>query len=446
MAIKRRQFLWVWELSDLAAVRMYVSYIQQSVSSLLIIIIIIILIINLFNFQINLSETRMCLQNIAKLGRTNYIVFIGDSRIRQLYSAFLKIVCRNEEKVDNFTFLAHHDLFYKGEYLRLDVQFLWRPMVNNNMTQVFSEWEKLEVSQRPNIVVIGSGSHQIESSKGSLEGLKDYRENLTLLLQNMNKISDTTRILWTLQDPVFPEILHPSRREATNERIDLYNKVAVDILKYSTTNNVHIWSSARLVAQGYNSDSYNESGDGLHLGPRVINCDNQMLLNMYCNERMNFKDGSCCRDPETITTIQIVTFVLFFVFIVITIVLLFYRKYSSKHYRWYLLVNEDTDESSSDQQVLVNEAKDVNEYYELIKSLAKLGLIMSYFFLCDRTNFFMKENKHYSQLNFFLPIAFMFALGLFFTEESSQGIVLHRDQTDELKGWMQIVILGTFST
>ena len=67
---------------------------------------------------------------------------------------------------------------------------------------------------------------------------------------------------------------------------------------------------------------------------------------------------------------------------------------------------------------------------------------MFYFFLCDRTNFFMKENKYFTQPNFFLPIAYVFALGLFFTEESSHTIVLHRDQTDELKGWMQMIILG----
>lgn len=30
----------------------------------------------------------------------------------------------------------------------------------------------------------------------------------------------------------------------------------------------------------------------------------------------------------------------------------------------------------------------------------------------------MKENKYYTHLNFFLPVAYVFALGLFFTEET----------------------------
>lgn len=52
-------------------------------------------------------------------------------------------------------------------------------------------------------------------------------------------------------------------------------------------------------------------------------------------------------------------------------------------------------------------------------AMAKLGMIMAYFYLCDRTNFFMKENKYYSEWSFWLPVGYVFALGLFFTDESS---------------------------
>lgn len=79
--------------------------------------------------------------------------------------------------------------------------------------------------------------------------------------------------------------------------------------------------------------------------------------------------------------------------------------------------------------------------YNLFISLAKMSLIMSYFFLCDRTNFFMKENKYYSEFSFWLPIGYVTVLGLFFTEDSKYTKVLHRDQLNEWKGWMQLVIL-----
>ena len=47
---------------------------------------------------------------------------------------------------------------------------------------------------------------------------------------------------------------------------------------------------------------------------------------------------------------------------------------------------------------------------------------------------FMKENKYYSDLNFWLPVGYVFVLGLFFNEESRSTKVIHRDQTDEWKG------------
>lgn len=83
----------------------------------------------------------------------------------------------------------------------------------------------------------------------------------------------------------------------------------------------------------------------------------------------------------------------------------------------------------------------VTDVMSPIFALANLGLILSYFYLCDRTNFFMKENKYYSEFSFWIPVGYVFALGLFFTEDSRFTKVLHRDQTDELKGWMQLCIL-----
>lgn len=40
-------------------------------------------------------------------------------------------------------------------------------------------------------------------------------------------------------------------------------------------------------------------------------------------------------------------------------------------------------------------------------------------FLC-RTNFFMKENKYYTHVNFLLPFAYLMILGFFFTENTDQ--------------------------
>lgn len=59
-----------------------------------------------------------------------------------------------------------------------------------------------------------------------------------------------------------------------------------------------------------------------------------------------------------------------------------------------------------------------------------------------RTNFFMKENKYYSEFSFWLPLGYILALGLFFTEDCERGPrALNREQTDEWRGLMQSVVL-----
>jgi hypothetical protein len=37
--------------------------------------------------------------------------------------------------------------------------------------------------------------------------------------------------------------------------------------------------------------------------------------------------------------------------------------------------------------------KEIDNAEALLFALVKMGLILTYFYVCDRTNFFMKENK-----------------------------------------------------
>lgn len=64
-----------------------------------------------------------------------------------------------------------------------------------------------------------------------------------------------------------------------------------------------MWESARLVAEGMIA----ESPDGILLAPKSLQHNTQILLNMYCNDNMNFNDGTCCSSTESYTTLQKVT-------------------------------------------------------------------------------------------------------------------------------------------
>uniref|UniRef100_V5HCC7 Putative conserved plasma membrane protein n=2 Tax=Ixodes ricinus TaxID=34613 RepID=V5HCC7_IXORI len=376
------------------------------------------------------AESRMCMRYIAYWGGKNHIVFMGDSRIRQLYRAFVHQVqpsssLPEEDLKENI----HHNLKFVDKDLKLTVEFLWNPMVDAAMRASCAHWLSRGSAERPTVLVLGSGTWSIKLSNGSSQAVTEYKANVTQLVPSLDRLANTTRILWLLQDPVVPEKLHPARRMITNELIDGYNEAATHALRYS---NVELWSSIRLISEGY----HNDQEDGLHTGAFAVNYAIQILTNMYCNDHMNYNDGTCCSSSEPVTMLQIITFSAFGVISILALAMIVHRHLQLRRARAF---------RADDVQCLINgsikQQKTKDSWYILLTNLSKLGLIMGYFFLCDRTNFFMKENKYYTHLNFFLPVAYVFALGLFFTEETQHTQVLHRDQTNEWKGWMQLIIL-----
>ncbi|PSN53759.1 hypothetical protein C0J52_06243 [Blattella germanica] len=209
------------------------------------------------------TDTRRCLRYLAFWGKHNHFVFIGDSRIRQLYLAFLHHLDPQEDTSTTVPVDHHHSVLSFGDSkLRLKVQFIWSPFVSKHMVEDFQNWK----------------------------------------------------------EPVNTEKLHPARAMITNEQIDMYNKAAMEL-----------WSSSRLVAQG----NLEESQDGLHLGPLALKHDTQL-----------------------------------YEFLVLSVVLVM-RGWIQK---WRGLAYTSLNEPGKQQQ---------SDFYVLVTSLARMGVIMAYFFLCD---------------------------------------------------------------
>lgn len=61
-----------------------------------------------------------------------------------------------------------------------------------------------------------------------------------------------------------------------------------------------MWWSSRLVSQG----EMNDSPDGLHSSNASLRLRAQILLNLYCNDHMNFNDGTCCSSTEPYNSLQ----------------------------------------------------------------------------------------------------------------------------------------------
>jgi N-acetylneuraminate 9-O-acetyltransferase len=239
-----------------------------------------------------------------------------------------------------------------------------------------------------------------------------------------------------LQDPIDEAKYRKSYNSTrlTNKKIDYFNRETINLLYHSP---ITIWSSNRLVSQGHKRHHSDSTIDGLHLGNYVLEIDSQMLVNLYCNNKMIFNDGSCCSQPEAMSLLQKILFSFFFLCCFLSIYLYIYRTYCKNS---KLRVNISGSEITLNGGTCKDATSSVG-FQTLLNALSKLALIMLYFYLCDRANFFMKENKHYTKLSFLIPFIYVSVLGFFFHESTTITNILNRQQTDEFKGFMQIVIL-----
>eukprot|EP00069_Balaena_mysticetus_P010560 bmy_06977T0 len=368
-----------------------------------------------------ISEAKNCLVD-------KHIAFIGDSRIRQLFYSFVKIINPQFKEEGN----KHENIPFEDKTASVKVDFLWHPEVNGSMKQCIKVWTEDSVA-KPHVVVAGAATWSIKIHNGSNEALSQYKMNITSIAPLLEKLAKTSDVYWVLQDPVYEDLLSENRKMITNEKIDAYNEAAISILNSSTRNsksNVKMFSVSKLIAQ----ETIMESLDGLHLPESSRETSAMILMNVYCNKILKPVDGSCCQPRPPLTLLQKLA-ACFFTLSIIGY-LIFYIIHRNAHRK-----NKPcTDlESGEEKKNIINPP--VSPLGILLQSFCKLGLIMAYFYICDRANLFMKENKFYTHSTFFIPIIYILVLGVFYNENTKETKVLNREQTDEWKGWMQLVIL-----
>ncbi|XP_034616352.1 N-acetylneuraminate 9-O-acetyltransferase isoform X2 [Trachemys scripta elegans] len=368
------------------------------------------------------SEAKNCLLD-------KYIAFIGDSRIRQLFYSFVKLINPQVKEEGN----KHGNILFEDKSASIKVDFLWYPEVNGSMKQRIKSWTEGSIA-KPHVIVAGAATWSIKIHNGSNEALTQYKINITSIAPLLEKLAESSDVYWVLQDPVYEDMLSDSRKMITNEKIDAYNEAAISILNSSSRNSkakVKVFSVSKLIAQ----ETIMQSSDGLHLPESSRETSAMILMNVYCNKILKPIDGSCCQPQPPLTLIQKLAFCFFALSIIGYLILSFiYRNNHRKN-------KPCTDMESGEEKKPVTNTSPVSTLETLLYSFFKLGLIMAYFYLCDRANLFMKENKFYTHSSFFIPIIYILVLGVFYTENTKETKMLNREQTDEWKGWMQLVIL-----
>lgn len=257
------------------------------------------------------SDTKRCFRYLVFWGNHHHFVFIGDVRIRTLYQTFVKHLqqfssANDAEENKSATF--HYDepidnLEYTDYKLKLRVNYIYAQDIVP-MFEQFDRWQS--VADPPSFIVASTTQSQFLHGNITSDIIKTFSMNLSRLLQPIDTLTrqKKAKILWKLQDAVDEDKLSDEWKNVENDVIDKYNDAAYTILKYS---GVQIWSSSKQIASGL----LDQAIDGWHLSKLAAQHDIQILLNMYCNDYMNFNDGSCCSSAEVVTILQIITYAVF---------------------------------------------------------------------------------------------------------------------------------------
>ncbi|KAH9496689.1 Protein REDUCED WALL ACETYLATION 2 [Bulinus truncatus] len=76
-----------------------------------------------------------------------------------------------------------------------------------------------------------------------------------------------------------------------------------------------------------------------------------------------------------------------------------------------------------------------------LSSLVLFGAIMIYFYLCDYRKLFEQGERTYSRDQFMFLVFIFFLVSCCFTMKTNSDKILNRDQTEEWKGWMQVMFV-----
>ncbi|CAL1590013.1 unnamed protein product [Knipowitschia caucasica] len=350
------------------------------------------------------------------------IVFLGDSRIRDLFNSFINII----DSQNHSPFMKHADMSFKDNSSSAQINFVWSPWTNNSMKGHLTSLSNAPA--KPDALIVGAALWVIKDAKGSAEVLRQYKMNLTSMSWVLEKLTEHGEVYWHFQEPVNWNALSPSRKPITDQQIDLYNEAAAEALSFSRSH-IKPFSVSRLAAM----HTINLSSDGLHMPDRCVDVGAMVFMNSLCNKVIRPIDGSCCQDTPPFTFLQKMALCLFVASTLLFLVLHYVRR--RPHGRT-LSPDVESLEEKKTAGIAGPPGAEV-----VCGALSRMGLIMVYFYLCDRADLFMKEQKCYSHSAFFLPLINVFVLGLFYSDSSKESRVLNREQTDEWKGWMQLVIL-----
>ena len=374
------------------------------------------------------------------------IVFVGDSTVRQLFWATAKKINGPRAQEMEATIQKHSDaLFdYQGVYLH----FLWDPYLNSSSESAWlglakgssMPWNATSIPA----MIFGSGmwharyldDQYLDMYRTQVRSLIDelvpkpqtFTENVVLPPTYRAPSSRTLVFLPIVQPNV--TVLDEARSKTwTAEKLDPMNKF-LEAEAEAADGHIDLFRSFGTMAANHPSPF---ASDGLHLSEHLTSSQANMLLNFLCNSQAVLQkppyDKTCCNiEPGNRLSayIPLAPFLGLLLFV------------ACVKLRCVSAANSLCRDDGTAMSVMV------------------ISLAVIYCFIADRSPLFEKINKPVNLIGFVVLFISGSIAGLAFTSRQPAGVLplgrnapthlsrgrfMPREQAEEWKGWMQLVIL-----
>ncbi|PPQ92666.1 hypothetical protein CVT25_013973 [Psilocybe cyanescens] len=378
------------------------------------------------------EEAAVCFQS-------RNVIYIGDSITRKLFFQTAKTLdaALPTAPTDDTQKHADHTLFSKHG---TNLTFVWDPFLNNSYIQQTLAGTASINHSRPAMLVLGSGLWYLRyaNTSGGISAWESNMERIFDSLSTFGKPADEVIVL-PVEEVSTSKLsadraltMHHSDIDAMNS--DLYHRI-----NPPSENFGHVFSkpssakevSLPLVFNKMLDESLTE--DGLHYSDAIVKIQARILINLGCNDKLpkTFPmDRTCCNSYPFPSIPQL----LFLLAVLSLGPYLAYRAFMSGKYFGVCL------------RKLLNclGLGDVRTALCGQHTLPPLiiGGSIALIYLADRTNFWQKEQKQFDPWSFAILCLASLAVGLTTVQRGDTDLgFLNRDQTEEWKGWMQVVVL-----
>ncbi|KAK9473037.1 10 TM acyl transferase domain found in Cas1p-domain-containing protein [Dipodascopsis tothii] len=357
---------------------------------------------------------------------SQHVVFAGDSSVRQIFWATVKTIDPTVEETKK----KHSNVNFEHGDVKID--FIWDPFLNSTAMDMVSKCAtKDEQDKRgPNAyLVLGSGLWHARYL--GEDGATLWKDNTEAILKAVRACPDYYRMA------VYNPVTIPDRARMSKERGETISDTEISYM-----NSYLAWAAAEqsnVIVPGAFAEMSRFptaiDNSGIHVIPSVAAVQATVLLNLRCNQQLVASKGypydkTCCSAYPTPTVVQVLTLGLTFV----VLPYLFLRSAGVLRGSKLTWLRQTIDYTST--QLSPNKPNAV------VAALFVFMSIVTYAYLADRTRLFNKSAKQYFTGDFVLLTTMAVLAGAFTIRKSSseQGF-MGRDQSNEWKGWMQIMVL-----